>query len=52
MSEAEKLLQGAVDRWRYQIEHDKPINGGDCVEWLSEFYDEAVRVLNKTKGVK
>lgn len=40
-SQAEELVQRLVEKWREPMMNDEEINGGDAVEWLSEFWADA-----------
>ncbi len=39
------LLTGVLDRWGKAVEDDSEIDGGDAVEWLSEFTVEVQEAL-------
>ena len=41
MPKADQLLRRLVERWRQTIEQDEPMDGGDAVEWLVEFWADA-----------
>ena len=44
------LLERVEDDWGETFDSDDPMNGGDAVEWLCQFIQDAREVIAKAKG--
>lgn len=52
MNRSLDLLEDFIARWREPIRRQTPINGGDAVEFLCEFYDDARRAVKADKALE
>lgn len=45
-----RLLERVEDDWGELFDGDEPMNGGDAVDWLCQFIEDARDVMAKTRG--